>query len=105
MRLHLVGTAGGGGATWPGGMDLDRGPDRALFLKRGHQPAAEVVRVPVPPSGHAFDVPRQTEAFLAAIRGEHGQLASAADGRASVALCLAVENALGSGARVVLNRT
>lgn len=105
VRLQLVGTEGALEATWRGDMDLDKSPDQALYLKRGHEPAAEVVRVPVPPSGHAFDVPRQTEAFLAAIRGEKSQLASAADGRASVALCLAVEEALGSGTRVALNRT
>lgn len=105
VRLQLVGTDGALEATWRGDMDLDSSPDQALYLKRGHQPDAEVVRVPVPPSGHAFDVPRQTEAFLATIRGETSQLASAADGRASVALCLAVEDALGSGAPVVLNRT
>lgn len=105
VRLQLVGEAGALEATWRGDMDLDPNPEQSLYLKRGHAPDAEAVHVPVPPSGHAFDVPRQTEAFLAAIRGQPSQLATAADGRASVALCLAVEAALTSDGPQPLNRT
>lgn len=102
VRLQLVGTAGALEASWQGEMDLDPHPEQSLLLKRGHAPEAEVVRVPVPPSGHAFDVPKQTAAFMAAVRGEASELASAEDGRASVALSLAVEEALRSGAAVRL---
>ena len=40
---------------------------------------------------------RAPEPFMAAMKGEATQIASAADGRASVALCLAVEEALVEG--------
>ncbi len=100
VRLQLVGDAGALQAEWRGEMDLDEHPQQSLTLKRGHRPDAEVVRVPVAPGGHAFDVHRQTQAFLSALDGGASQLASAADGRASVALCLAVEAALEAGTTV-----
>lgn len=94
VKLQIVGTDGSLQAFWNGAMDLDPHPIQVLRLKRGHDINAEVVSMPVAPSGHAFDVPAQTLAFIAAIRGEKTQLATPEDGRASVALCLAVEQAL-----------
>jgi len=98
VRLHLVGTAGALQAVWRGDMDLDPHPLQALVVKRGHHTDAEAVQVPVAPSGHAFDLPRQTQTFMQAVAGQATSLASAADGRAAVALCLAVERALHAGA-------
>src|SRR5690554_749060 len=100
VRLQIVGHDGALEASWRGEMDLDPHPEQSLTVKRGHAADAEVVRLHVPPSGHAFDLPKQTAAFLAALRGEPSQLATAADGRASVALSLTVEQALRSGAAV-----
>lgn len=97
VRLQLVGESGALEAQWRGEMDLDPHPDQSLTLRRGTGADAEVVSIPVAPSGHAFDVPKQTQAFMAAMKGEATQIASAADGRASVALCLAVEEALVEG--------
>lgn len=102
VRLQLVGDAGALQASWQGSMDLDPEPKQSLTLKRGHQPDAVVEQLEVEPSGHAFDVPSQTRAFLNALNGEPSQLASGADGRAAVALSLAVEAALEAGTAVTL---
>lgn len=102
VRLQLVGETGALQAIWRGDLDLDPHPQQALSVKRGLGADAEVVQVPVAPSGHAFDVPSQTQAFIDTVNGGSTQLATAADGRASVALCLAVEQALQSGAAVRL---
>ncbi len=102
VKLQVVADNGSLQAFWNGAMDLDPHPVQVLRFKRGNAVDAEAVSVPVAPSGHAFDVPAQTLAFMAAVRGENTQIATPADGRASVALCLAVERALGSGTAVTL---
>ncbi len=102
VSLQLVGDEGALRAAWEGRMDLDPEPRQRLTLKRGHEQDVPAQELEVSPSGHAFDLPKQTEAFLAAIRTGSAPAATAADGRASVALCLAVERALESGGRVEL---
>jgi myo-inositol 2-dehydrogenase/D-chiro-inositol 1-dehydrogenase len=100
VSLQLVGDAGALSATWAGSMDLDLEPRQQLTLLRGRGTAPEEVHVPQ--SGHAFDLPRQTAAFIAALRSGSRPAATAADGRAAVALCLAVERSLRQGGAVLL---
>lgn len=102
VTLQLVGEEGALRAAWEGEMDLDPNPRQRLTLQRGHGPEATLEELEVAPSGHAFDVPRQAAAFVAAVRTGSAPAATAADGRASVALCLAVERALATGGRVTL---
>jgi hypothetical protein len=52
-------------------------------------------------TGHAFDVPRQTRAFLAAAEGRGAPAASAQDGCAAVALCLAAQRSLEAGSVLI----
>jgi len=98
LDLILIGENGALRATWDGLMDADPEPEVALTLHndRGTTPL-EISRH----TGHAHDVPRQTRAFLAAIRQGTQPIVSARDGRVAVALCLAVEESLRSGSRVI----
>jgi predicted dehydrogenase len=52
-------------------------------------------------TGHAFDVPRQTRAFLAAVEGRGEPAAGAQDGCAAVELCLAASRSLEAGSRPI----
>lgn len=97
VSLKLVGEEGSLWAEWRGRMDVDPEPRVGLVLHRGGRDGAtEAVAVPRE-TGHAFDVPRQTRAFLAAMAGEGRPAADGADGRAAVALSLAVERSLEEG--------
>lgn len=102
VRLQLVGEEGALLASWEGALDLDPSPRQQLLLKRGHAQETPAEEIEVPLGGHAFDVPKQTASFISAIRDGSRPAADATDGRASVALCLAVEEALTTGERVVL---
>lgn len=94
VSLQLVGDAGALSASWSGSMDLDPQPRQRLTLMRGHGRDAPLEELQVPASGHAFDLPRQTAAFIDAIDNGTAPAATARDGRAAVALCLAVERSL-----------
>lgn len=100
VQLQLVGEEGAVRAGWEGSMDLDPAPSQTLELKRGQGADATVETVEVPLGGHAFDLPRQAEAFIAAVRTGSRPAATLEDGRASVALCLAVEESLRRGTSV-----
>ncbi len=99
VALELVAEEGALRASWDGMMDVDLEPSVALTLhsERG----TRVVEVPQQ-TGHAFDVPRQTAAFLEAIAGRAQPAATGQDGRAAVALCLAVEDSLRAGSRRIV---
>jgi len=98
IHLNIVGEQGSLRASWSGKMDLDENPNAQLLVHRGRDRDALAERIPVEQkTGHAFDVPRQTAAFLNAIRSGACPPATGDDGRASVALCLAVEQSLVSG--------
>ena len=98
VTLMLVGEAGALRASWRGKMDMDTEPVVSLSLHG----AGGTEEVPlVRKTGHAFDVPRQTRAFLAAIAGEGTPSASGEDGCAAVELCLAVQESLEEGSSVV----
>jgi myo-inositol 2-dehydrogenase / D-chiro-inositol 1-dehydrogenase len=94
VDLKLVGTRGALHAWWRGSMDLDPEPEVGLIV---HDDVM-TRRVDVDPrTGHAFDVWRQTAAFVGAIRSGARPPADADDGRIAVELCLAVERALVEG--------
>lgn len=98
VDLTLVGSEASLRGRWHGSMDLDPQPRVALTL---HPPGGEPEELPVAARcGHAFDVVRQTQAFVAAIRSGSAPLASALDGYAAVNLCLRVEDSLRLGAPV-----
>ena len=94
VRLQIVGEKGSLRADWRGELDMDPKPEVRLELHTSGERDAPPEVIPMPQSGHAFDVPRQTKAFLEAIEKGGEPAASAEDGLASVALCLAVEEAL-----------
>ena len=93
VRLRVITEKGSLLAHWYGNMDADTNPQVSLRYHDGetiHQPDI------TPHTGHAFDVPKQTEAFLAAIAG-HGSVAvDGQDGKAAVVLSNAVVKALES---------
>lgn len=85
-------------ARWDGRQDTDEDPAVSLWVADGD--GVRSVAVPQR-TGHAFDLPRQTEAFLLAASGGGEVPADGADGRAAVALCLAAERSLHGGSAVV----
>jgi myo-inositol 2-dehydrogenase/D-chiro-inositol 1-dehydrogenase len=101
VGLELVAEDGALRASWDGRMDVDPEPAAALTLhsERG----TEIIEVPQH-TGHAFDVPKQTAAFIEAIAGRGQPAASGEDGRAAVALCLAVGESLRAGSRCIALR-
>ncbi len=97
IDLTLVGSEASLRASWAGAMDLDPDPDVRLVLH--HAGGDEVQNVPRA-TGPAHDMVLQTRAFVRAVREGTPVPASAEDGRAAVALCLAVEASLACGAAV-----
>lgn len=102
VYLELVGDSGSLRASWEGREDMDREPRQQLWLHDGTDRDAYAQAVSVPLGGHAFDLAKQTAAFISAIADGAAPAASAVDGRASVALCLAAEASLRSGGVVKL---
>lgn len=94
VSLDLIGEKGSLRARWDGERDVDPKPSTSLIIDRGK--GGEPIEVP-DRTGHAFDVPIQTRAFLDAVRGAGDVHASGADGCAAVALCLAAERSLLEG--------
>ncbi len=85
-------------ARWDGRADTDEEPSVRLTVGE----ADGVREIPVTQrTGHAFDVPRQTRGFVEAVHGRLPPPATAEDGRAAVALCLAVERSLRASSAVV----
>ncbi|MDF1523107.1 MAG: Gfo/Idh/MocA family oxidoreductase [Trueperaceae bacterium] len=92
IALELVGGEASLRGHWRGAFDLDPQPDVGLVL-HPHDGDAEDQHVPVA-TGHAYDVVRQTRAFVRAVREGTPVPAGAEDGRVAVELCLRVEEAL-----------
>ncbi|MFN2321647.1 MAG: Gfo/Idh/MocA family protein [Trueperaceae bacterium] len=99
IDLTLVGTDASLRGHWAGAMDRDPEPEVRLVLH--HAGGDEVQDVPSA-TGHAHDLVRQTRAFVRAVQEGTPVPATAEDGRAAVALCLAVEASLASGAAVAV---
>lgn len=81
-------------AHWNGRSDMEEEPGVGLAV--GSADGIRIVEVPRR-TGHAFDVPRQTRAFLDAVAGRGDVPADGEDGRAAVALCLAAERSILQG--------
>lgn len=96
--LGIVGDDGSFRASWIGAFDADPAPrvEAWLHAGRGRDEPAERLDVRTA-TGHAFDLPRQLAAFVAACRGEASPPADGADGRAAVRLCLEAERSLREG--------
>ena len=97
VDLRLVAERGALRATWRGRMDADPRPHVRLELHDEH--GSRVVPCHAA-TGHAHDLWRQTAAFVRSVRDGTPPPATAHDGLASVALCVAVERSLASGAAV-----
>ncbi|MEX2541470.1 MAG: Gfo/Idh/MocA family oxidoreductase [Trueperaceae bacterium] len=98
VTLMLIAEEGALRASWRGKSDMD--PEPVVSLTRHDSGGTEVVPLSRE-TGHAFDVPRQTRAFLAAIYGWGPTPATAEDGCAAVALCLAAQKSLEAGSVLV----
>ncbi|MDZ7800979.1 MAG: Gfo/Idh/MocA family oxidoreductase [Trueperaceae bacterium] len=98
VDLRLVGDEGTFRAVWRGRMDADDAPEVRAWLHdpgdRDALPAPHPIREA---SGHAFDLPRQMAAFLAAVAGEGPPPADGRDGREAVRLCLEAERSVREG--------
>ena len=98
VRCDLNAERGALRARWDGRQDTDEDP--AVLLAVQDEDGIRSVAVPQR-TGHAFDLPRQTEAFLRAVTEGTPVPADGHDGRVAVALCLAVERSLREGSQVV----
>ena len=94
VSLDVVGERGALRARWDGARDVDPRPRVSLVVD------GEQVDVP-DRTGHAYDVPIQTRAFLAAVQGRGAVPADGEDGCAAVALCLAAERSLREGSALL----
>jgi myo-inositol 2-dehydrogenase/D-chiro-inositol 1-dehydrogenase len=99
VEVRLVGSEASMCGYWHGKQDTDLSPRVDLVM---HAPNGDERLAISRASGHAYDLVRQTYAFVNAIRHGEPVMATAADGRAAVALSLAVEASLNSGAPVTL---
>lgn len=98
VTLMVVGEEGALRASWRGKMDMD--PEPVVSLSRHNASGTENIAI-TRETGHAFDVPRQTRAFLEAVEGRGEPAAGGEDGCAAVELCLAVQESLEAGSAVV----
>lgn len=94
VSLDIIGEKGALRARWDGERDVDPRPRVSLVVGRGN--GGDQIDVPAK-TGHAFDVPIQTRAFLEAVHGRGDVPANGEDGCAAVGLCLAVERSLERG--------
>ncbi len=95
ISLHVVGETGSLKASWQGDFDMDLNPRVELLFHNGANRDDLAKRLKVEQkTGHAYDLHRQTAAFLQAIQEGTEPTANAKDGRAAVALCLTIEEAL-----------
>ena len=98
VRCDLNAEGGALRARWDGRQDTDDAPTVGLWAQDGDG----IRSLDVPQrTGHAFDLPRQTDAFLRAVTEGGPVPADGRDGRAAVVLCLAAERSLREGSRVV----
>lgn len=102
VTVMLVGQQGSLRASWSGALDMDEHPQVELVFESDG--AVEPLPVPAQ-TGHAFELHRQTAAFLAALERPLGLassgLATGDDGLAAVALCLAAQRSLEGRSSVV----
>ncbi len=98
--VKLTGTRGALWATWGGAMDRDFHPHHALKYHDG----GEVVDVPLArPSGEVYELEDEMAMMVRAVREGAPVAATGADGRRSVALCLAAQRSVDTGQVVALS--
>lgn len=92
--VKLTGTSGALWAAWSGAMDRTFHPTFSLRLMRGEQ----VEEVPIPqPAGEVYELDVEIGRMVRAVRGEAAPAATGADGRWSVAMCLAAQESVAGG--------
>jgi myo-inositol 2-dehydrogenase/D-chiro-inositol 1-dehydrogenase len=97
--VKLTGTRGALWATWGGDMDRDFHPRHSLKYHDG----SDVVDVPLArPSGEVYELEDEMAMMVRAVRDGAAVAATGADGRWSVALCLAAERSVDTGQLVAL---
>jgi myo-inositol 2-dehydrogenase/D-chiro-inositol 1-dehydrogenase len=97
--VKLTGTAGSLWATWGGAMDRDFHPRFSLR----HHDGAEVREVPVTKiTGEVYELEDEMAMMVRAVRDGASVAATGADGRWSVALCLAAQQSVDTGQVVSL---
>jgi myo-inositol 2-dehydrogenase/D-chiro-inositol 1-dehydrogenase len=93
VRLRIITDKGSLLAHWYGSMDADTSPQVSLRYHDGNSVHHGNISQQ---TGHAFDVPKQTKAFIAAIHGDGQVAVDGQDGKAAVVLSNAVVDALKS---------
>ncbi len=92
LTCEAIGSDGALRAWWSGGMDRTRDADFGLMVRRRGTNVAD--RRPLKASGELFELEEQLRRIVGALR-ERRPLVSAEDARKAVAICVAVEEALG----------
>jgi myo-inositol 2-dehydrogenase/D-chiro-inositol 1-dehydrogenase len=97
--VKLTGTRGALWASWGGAMDRDFHPHHSLKYHNG----TEAVDVPLGrPSGEVYELEVEMAMMVRAVRDGAPVAATGADGRWSVALCLAAQRSVDTGQIVAL---
>jgi myo-inositol 2-dehydrogenase/D-chiro-inositol 1-dehydrogenase len=97
--VKLTGTRGSLWASWSGAMDRDFHPRYSLKYHNG----SEAVDVPVAkPTGEVYELEDEMAMMVRAVRDGAPVAATGADGRWSVALCLAAQRSVDTGEIVTL---
>ena len=101
QTAKVTGSKGALWASWSGAMDRTRHPSFKLRAFNGD----EVVDVPIDkPTGELFELEDQIAMLVRAIRDGKPLSCTAADGRWSVAMCLAAQASVDSGKPVEINQ-
>lgn len=100
QTAKVTGTRGALWASWSGAIDRTRHPTFSLRAFNG----TEVRTVPLATmSGELFELDEEVARFTRLLQGEPATLCTAADGRWSVALCLASQESIRTGTIVSLH--
>ena len=91
ISLKIVGSTGELSASWDGEMDVSPTPNAKLLLNNAD--GLQVIDIPAE-NGPAYEVHKQTQAFISAIQNNSKAPATGEDGLASVKLCMLVEESL-----------
>jgi myo-inositol 2-dehydrogenase/D-chiro-inositol 1-dehydrogenase len=99
--VKLTGTKGALWASWSGAMDRDFHPRFSLRYHDG----AQVTEIALDkPTGEVYELEDEVAMMVAAVRDNKPVAATGADGKRSVALCLAAQKSVDSGTVVVLDQ-
>lgn len=102
--VKVTGREGALWASWSGAMDRTFHPTFSLKWQQGAGADVPVVEVPITKiTGEVYELCDQVEHVVRAVRGEGPLLTSGADGRWSVAMCLAAQESVTRAAEVRLS--